>query len=115
MSATGKIVGVTTQSVMRWIRQMHDKFITEKPDIATVTEVEMDENQIHNVRKSIIVKIQMYATSKFVVFPHNCTDYYECFTEFFREVLSRNLKNTRDIGLQRSVDAPLLSQDRLKI
>ena len=43
MSATGKIVGVTTQSVMRWIRQMHNKFITEKPDIATVTEVEMGE------------------------------------------------------------------------
>lgn len=43
MRATGKIVGVTTQSVMRWIRQMHNKFITEKPDIAMVTEVEMDE------------------------------------------------------------------------
>ena len=53
MRATGKIVVVTTQSVMRWIRQMHDKFITEKPDIATVTEVEMDENQNHNVRRSI--------------------------------------------------------------
>ena len=43
MSATGKIVGVTAQSVMRWIRQMHTKYITEKPDIATVTEVEIDE------------------------------------------------------------------------
>ena len=53
MRATGKIVGVTTQSVMRLIRQMHNKFITEKPDIATVKEVEMDENQIHNVRRSI--------------------------------------------------------------
>ena len=41
--ATDKIVGDTTQSVMRWIRQMHNKFITEKPDIKTVTEVEMDE------------------------------------------------------------------------
>ena len=44
MRAIGKIVwGGTTQSVMRWIRQMHNKFITEKPDIKTVTEVEMDE------------------------------------------------------------------------
>ena len=32
---------------------MHTKFITEKPDIATVTEVEMDENRNHNVRKTI--------------------------------------------------------------
>ena len=53
MRATGKIVGVTTQSVMRWIRQMHNKFITEKPDISMVMEVEMDKNQIHNVRRSI--------------------------------------------------------------
>ena len=27
MSATAKIVGVTTQSVMRWIRTMYDRFI----------------------------------------------------------------------------------------
>ena len=53
MRATGKIVGVTTQSVMRWIRQMHNKFITEKTDIATVTEVEMDENRKYYVRKTI--------------------------------------------------------------
>ena len=32
---------------------MHDKFLPEKPDIATVTEVEMDENQKYYVRKTI--------------------------------------------------------------
>ncbi len=32
---------------------MHVKFIPEKPDISMVTEVEMDENQKHNVRKTI--------------------------------------------------------------
>ena len=32
---------------------MHDKFIPEKPDIATVTEVEMDENQKYYGRKTI--------------------------------------------------------------
>ena len=53
MRATAKIVGVTTQSVMRWIRNMHDRFIPEKTDIATVTEVEMDENQKYYVRKTI--------------------------------------------------------------
>ena len=53
MRATAKIVGVTTQGVMRWIRQMHNKFITEKPDISMVTEVEMDENRKYYVRKTI--------------------------------------------------------------
>ena len=43
MSATGRILGVTAQSVMRWIRKMYDRFITEKPDISAVKEVEMDE------------------------------------------------------------------------
>ena len=43
MRATGKIVGVSTQTVMRWIRQMHAKFVTKNPDITTVTDVEMDE------------------------------------------------------------------------
>ena len=43
MSATGKIVGVTIQSVMRWLRKMHDKFITEDPDISEVKEIEIYE------------------------------------------------------------------------
>ena len=43
MNATGRILGVTAQSVMRWIRKMYDRFITEKPDISEVKEVEMDE------------------------------------------------------------------------
>ena len=53
MRATGKIVGVTTQSVMRWIRQMHNKFIPENPDISMVTEVEIDEIQKFYGRKTI--------------------------------------------------------------
>ena len=40
--AIGRILGVTTQSVRRWIRKMYDKFITEKPDISAIKEVEMD-------------------------------------------------------------------------
>ena len=43
MSATGKIIGVTVQSVMRWLRKMYDKFITEKIDISRVKEIGMDE------------------------------------------------------------------------
>ena len=53
MRATGKIVGVTTQSIMRWIRKIHDKFIPEKPDISMVTEVEIDEIQKYYGRKTI--------------------------------------------------------------
>ena len=51
MSVTAKIVGVTTQSVMRWIRQMYDRFITGKPDISMVTEVEMDKMH-HYIKKT---------------------------------------------------------------
>ena len=43
MSDTGKIIGVTAQSVMRWLRKMYDKFITEKPDISEVKEIELGE------------------------------------------------------------------------
>lgn len=43
MSATGRILGVTAQSVMRWIRKMYDKFITERSDVSAIKEVEMDE------------------------------------------------------------------------
>ena len=53
MRATAKIVGVTTQSVMRWIRNMHDRFIPEKPDISMVTEVEIDEIKKYYGRKTI--------------------------------------------------------------
>ena len=42
MNATAKILGITAQSVVRWIRKMYDKFITEKPDISAVQEMEMD-------------------------------------------------------------------------
>ena len=33
LSAIGRILEVTDQSVMRWIKKMYDRFITEKPDI----------------------------------------------------------------------------------
>jgi len=38
MNATGKIVGVTAQSMMQRIH----RFIPEKPDISMVAEAEMD-------------------------------------------------------------------------
>ena len=41
MNATAKIIGVSTQTVMRWIRKMYDKFITCAPNIDNVQEDEM--------------------------------------------------------------------------
>ena len=43
MSATGRIVGGSAQSVMRWLRKLNDNFISEKHDISGVKEIEMDE------------------------------------------------------------------------
>ena len=40
MNATAKIIGVSTQTVMRWIRKMYDKFITCTPNIDNVQEVQ---------------------------------------------------------------------------
>lgn len=42
MSAIGKIIGVSTQSIMRWIR-IYDKFISENDIDATIEEIEADE------------------------------------------------------------------------
>ena len=72
---------------------MHNKFITEKPDISMVMEVEMDKNQIHNVRRSIFRQsekligwalrrrdtktlIKMYDSNVY-------SDRYESYKEFF--------------------------------
>ena len=62
MNATAKILNVTAQSVMRWIRKMHDKFITEKPDISEVKEVEMDE-MYHYYQK----KLKNYGSGKLLI------------------------------------------------
>lgn len=39
MSAIGRILGVTAQSVMHGIRKMYDRFITEKLGISVVKEI----------------------------------------------------------------------------
>ena len=62
LSAIGRILGVTAQSVMRWIRKMHDKFITEKPDVCNVKEVEMDEMH-HYYQK----KLKNYGSGKLLI------------------------------------------------
>ena len=43
MSAIGKIIGVSSQSVMRWIRMFYDKFISENDTKSKIDEIEVDE------------------------------------------------------------------------
>ena len=43
MSSTEIIANTTIWNVICWIRKIHDKFITEKPEISATKEVETDE------------------------------------------------------------------------
>lgn len=43
MSAIGKIIGVSGQSVMRWIRMFAEKFAMEAQEESTIEEIEVDE------------------------------------------------------------------------
>ena len=59
MNATAKIIGVSTQTVMRWIRKMYDKFITCTPNIDNVQEDEMH----HYYQK----KLKNYGSGKLLI------------------------------------------------
>ena len=43
MSATGKMIDASSQSVMRWIRMFYDKFISENDITSEIEEIEVDE------------------------------------------------------------------------
>lgn len=43
MSAIGKIIGVSSQSVMRWVGMFYDKFASENDTKAKIDEIEIDE------------------------------------------------------------------------
>ena len=60
MNMIAKILNVTAQSVMRWIRKMYDKFITEKPSISAIKEVEMDEMHHYYQKNSKIMDLENY-------------------------------------------------------
>ena len=62
MNATAKIVGVTAQSVMRWIRQAAKEYTLDSPDISQVQEVEMDE-MYHYLEK----KVKKYGCGKLLI------------------------------------------------
>ena len=60
MNATAKIIGVSAQTVMRWIRKMYEKFITCAPNIDNVQEVEMDEMHHYYKKNSKIMGMENY-------------------------------------------------------
>ena len=43
MNMTAKIIGVSAQTVMRWIRQFYDKFASSTQHISNIEEIEVDE------------------------------------------------------------------------
>jgi|GEM_PF-3549946 len=43
MNAIGNIIGVSTQSIMRWIRMFYDKFIPQNEIETKFDEIEIDE------------------------------------------------------------------------
>ena len=61
MNATAKIIGVSAQTVMCWIRKMYEKFITCAPNIDNVQEVEMDEMHHYYKKNSKIMGMENYA------------------------------------------------------
>ena len=53
MSAIGKIIGVSSQSVMRWTRMFYDKFASENDTNAKIDEIEIDEMYSYINNKAI--------------------------------------------------------------
>jgi transposase-like protein len=43
MNMTAKIIGVSTQTIMRWIRLFYHKFANEVQQVSSVEEIEVDE------------------------------------------------------------------------
>ena len=53
MNAIGKIIGVSTQSIMRWIRMFYDKFIPQNEIETKFDEIEIDEMYSYINKKKI--------------------------------------------------------------
>ena len=52
MNATAKIIGVTAQSVMRWIKQSHEEYALEIPQKPQIKEVDCTEIQQYFQKRS---------------------------------------------------------------
>ncbi len=53
MNAIAKIIGVSSQSVMRWIRMFYDKFISKNDINSEIEEIEVDEMYSYINKKNI--------------------------------------------------------------
>ncbi len=53
MNAIAKIIGVSSQSVMRWIRMFYDKFISKNDINSKIEEIEVDEMYSYINKKNI--------------------------------------------------------------
>ena len=53
MNAVGKIPGVSSHSVMRWIKMFYDKFIPENDITSEIEEIEVDEMYSYINEKNI--------------------------------------------------------------
>ncbi len=62
MNVTAKIVGVTAQSVMRWVRQSRQEYVFDTPEISHIQEVDTDE-VYHYFQK----KVKKYGCEKLLV------------------------------------------------
>ena len=60
MSATGKIINVSSQSVMRWIRMFYDKFISENDITSEIEEIEIDEMYSYINKKTSNLDLESY-------------------------------------------------------
>lgn len=54
MTMIGKIIGVSTQTVMRWIKMFYEKFATEDDLKSNIEEIEVDEMVSFLTKKKII-------------------------------------------------------------
>ena len=60
MSAIGKIIDVSSQSVMRWIRMFYDKFISENDMTFEIEEIEADEMYSYINKKTSNLDLESY-------------------------------------------------------
>ena len=60
MNAIGNIIGVSTQSIMRWIRMFYDKFIPQNEIETKFDEIEIDEMYSYINKKRFNLDLEGY-------------------------------------------------------
>ncbi len=60
MNMIGKIVGVSTQSVMRWINMFYEKFAANDESQSNIEEIEVDEVVSYITKKRLHLDLESY-------------------------------------------------------